>query len=87
MEVSAPRAFANRLELGQGTSLCAEDFFVTRAASSVMSWRFFRGLARILPSNSKLDGEYKTPTSFAKGGSGILKSKNHYRLLISNTPQ
>ena len=87
MEVSAPRAFANRLELGKGTSLCAEDFFVTRAASFVMSWRFFRGLARILPSNSELDGEYKTPTSFAKGGSSILKSKNRYRVLNPNTPQ
>ena len=47
----------------------------------------FRGLARILPSNSELDGEYKTPTSFAKGGSSILKSKNRYRLLNPNTPQ
>ena len=87
MEVSVPRAFANRLELGKGTSLCAEDFFVTRAAPSVMSWRIFGGLARILPSNSELDGEYKTPTSFAKGGSSILESKNRYRLLNPNTPQ
>ena len=87
MESPAPRAFANHLELGQGIPLSAEDFFVTRAASSVMSWHFFRGLARILPSNSELDGEYKTPTSFAKGGSSVLKSKNRYRLLISNTPQ
>lgn len=77
MKIRTPRAFPNRPERWRDNLESAEDFSPGEGDSPVMHRRIFaEGWHHHFP-QSRMGWEYKTPTSFAKGGSSVYKSKTN----------
>ena len=77
MEIQTPRAFPNCPERWRDNLESAEDFFRGEGRlSRYAPMHFCRGAALFSP-QSRMGWENKTPTSFAKGGSSVHKSRTH----------
>ena len=77
MKTQAPWTFPNCSERWWDNSEGAEDFFRGEGwLSRYAPMHFCRGAALSSP-QSRMGWEYKTPTSFAKGGSSVYKSRTN----------
>ena len=77
MEIQTPRAFPNCPERWRDNSESAEDFSPDKGRLSRYAPAYFhRGAAPSVP-QSRMEWEYKTPTSIAKGGSSVYESRTN----------
>ena len=77
METQAPWTFPNCPERWRDNSESAEDFSPDKGRLSRYAPAYFhRGAAPSVP-QSRMEWEYKTPTSIAKGGSSVYESRTN----------
>ena len=78
MEIQTPRAFPNCPEQWRDNLESAGNFSPGKGRlSRYTPAHFRRGAALFSPPQSRMGWEYKTPTSFAKGGSSVYKGRTN----------
>ena len=77
MKTQAPWTFPNCSERWWDNSEGAEDFSLDEGCLPCYAPAFFHRGATLFSPQSRMGWEYKTPTSFAKGGSSVYKSKTN----------
>ena len=77
MKIRTPRAFPNCPERWRANSESAEDFSPDKGRLSRYAPAYFHRGAALFSPQSRMGWENKTPTSFAKGGSSVYKSRTN----------